>query len=57
MKNDEMKFKPISDTEIMTDAMLDEIEAGSCSSCTKACQPGNQNAGNGNEIDIDPSIP
>ncbi|MDR0661735.1 MAG: hypothetical protein LBG19_13325 [Prevotellaceae bacterium] len=46
---DEKQIEPIDQTEFLTDEMLDEIEAGGCTSCEKACQPGNQNAGNIND--------
>ena len=46
---EDKNYTPITESEVLTDATLNEIEAGSsCESCTKSCQPGNQNAGNVN---------
>ncbi len=47
------KFASIKESQILDDAQLNAIEAGSSceQSCKKSCQPGNQNSnvGNGNK--------
>lgn len=51
MKKLSIKYKPISETDYLSDSQLASIEAGSCdAACKKSCMPGNQNAniGNGN---------
>lgn len=56
-KKNSFLYKSISETDIMDDNQLDAIEAGACDGgCRKACLPGNQNAGNGNGVEV-PELP
>lgn len=52
-KENKINFAELENTEFLSDEMMNGIDAGGCTSCKKACQPGNQNSnvGNGNVVE------
>lgn len=56
-KENKTNFEELENTEFLSDEMMSGIDAGGCTSCKKACQPGNQNSNvaNGNTIQSKPA--
>lgn len=56
-KENKTNFPELENTEFLSDEMMNGIDAGGCTSCKKACQPGHQNSnvGNGNSVELTPA--